>query len=266
MRRRFRYSSNTNAALAANPKHALALRHTLKIFEPNAAYTFIPKNACSTMRFSLAVANGCIDGPDEINWIHHNNPTFAMTTEQAFLADFAFVILRCPFRRLYSVFLDKFVNMDIQSWRFYNNAQRRWHPHDLTFETFVRALQEPVLFRSDNHWAPQGDFLLFDEYDAYFSVEQFDTCVAELKARLDFDVLDARDLTGHSTADHRVSEGDEFNYQTPAFELLRLKREGVVPSYDTMFNEELVEICSRLYSSDIALYKEKLSNESLLYN
>ena len=36
--------------------------HTLSIYSIDAIYTLIPKNACSTMRYSIALANGFISG------------------------------------------------------------------------------------------------------------------------------------------------------------------------------------------------------------
>lgn len=53
-----------------------ALGHSMRIFPSNSLYTVIPKNGCSSLRYSVAVANGCVAGPENLNWIHQNNRTF----------------------------------------------------------------------------------------------------------------------------------------------------------------------------------------------
>ena len=50
---------------------------------------------------------GAIARADEIKWIHGNNDCFNATTREALQANYTFVILRNPFKRLLSFFLDK---------------------------------------------------------------------------------------------------------------------------------------------------------------
>ena len=47
--------------LPQNIGHQFAARHALNIYKSSSIYSFIPKCACSTMRLSLAKANGLID-------------------------------------------------------------------------------------------------------------------------------------------------------------------------------------------------------------
>lgn len=56
--RLLRWASETNASLSTNFQHTFAARHALLHWPSGAVATFIPKNACSTLRLSLAVANG----------------------------------------------------------------------------------------------------------------------------------------------------------------------------------------------------------------
>ncbi|WP_373417475.1 sulfotransferase family 2 domain-containing protein, partial [Vibrio parahaemolyticus] len=72
------------------------------IYNSNSLYTFIPKVACSTMRYTVARENGCVTGLSQANWIHNNNQTFNATLSEALRTDYSFVILRCPFSRLAS--------------------------------------------------------------------------------------------------------------------------------------------------------------------
>ena len=84
--------------------------YTLSIYPINAVCTFIPKNACSTLRFSIAVRNGFIRDKMDIDWIHNNNGTFKSTQREVSRARYTFIILRCPFTRIASCFLDKIVD------------------------------------------------------------------------------------------------------------------------------------------------------------
>ena len=80
-RRLFRFARTSHAGLHANARHQLAAGHALRIYHSNAIYSFIPKNACSTMRLSLAIANCCIRDAADFNWIHQNNATFSANLE-----------------------------------------------------------------------------------------------------------------------------------------------------------------------------------------
>ena len=56
--RLFRYTRGNLQALVQNAAHQFAAQHALSIYAADAIYSFIPKNACSTMRYTLAIANG----------------------------------------------------------------------------------------------------------------------------------------------------------------------------------------------------------------
>jgi len=261
--RQFRYAAASNGALAKNLKHLLPLQHTLKIYRPNAAYTFIPKNACSTMRLSVAIANGCIKDASQSDWIHANNHTFSVTNEEAYLASYTFVILRCPYRRLASAFLDKFVDMDIQSWDLYNRTNRLVHPHDLTFVQFLRLLK--VYGLTDYHWRRQVDFLLYEDYDDYFCVEDFAAAERVLKTKIDFDVVDARDSAGSNLSALQKAKRGSGYAQTPAAGLLEMKRKGVIPDARDMYDDEAVELVSTIYDDDVKLYARTFGAGGLLF-
>jgi hypothetical protein len=123
--RRFSFSSDSIVALKRNPAHVFAQKHALNLFSKNAIYTYIPKNACSTLRLSLAVANGCIDSDDEFEWIHQNNETFAASMSELIKAEYTFTFLRCPFRRIASVFIDKMISKDKVAWSYYENSEKK---------------------------------------------------------------------------------------------------------------------------------------------
>ena len=76
-KRVLKYASSNYEPLGKNKKHQFAAAHALNIYSSNTIYSFIPKNACTTMRLSLALENGCIQSIKDFNWIHRNNATFS---------------------------------------------------------------------------------------------------------------------------------------------------------------------------------------------
>jgi hypothetical protein len=97
--RLLRYTRGNLQVLAQNAAHQFASQHALSFYAADAVYSFIPKNACSTMRYTLALANGAISGPRHFNWIHTNNLTFRASLAELAKAKYTFVILRDPYRR-----------------------------------------------------------------------------------------------------------------------------------------------------------------------
>ena len=47
----------------------LSVNHSMMLYRKNALYSFIPKNACSTLRLSTAIENGCIDGIEQGHYL-----------------------------------------------------------------------------------------------------------------------------------------------------------------------------------------------------
>ena len=77
MRHRQRFAKAENVLLAENKRHQIARYHAWSLYHHDAIYTFIPKNACTTLRFSVAVDNGFLDHGSDPAWLDNNNPTFS---------------------------------------------------------------------------------------------------------------------------------------------------------------------------------------------
>ncbi|WP_462169274.1 sulfotransferase family 2 domain-containing protein [Pseudoalteromonas lipolytica] len=262
---KFLSSAHNAMNLELNSSHQFGMDYAMQLFHSNAVCTFIPKNGCSTLRLSVAIENGCINGIEQGHWIHKNNQTFKPTLKEAATAQYKFVVLRCPFRRLASVFLDKFVAKEMDAWQYRDLLKREIELDDLTFEQFVKSLSVPPMKGANIHWKPQSMFLLYQEYDDYFALEDFDKAIATLKDKINFDIVDARDLTGHGTNKFELLNDDNFS-QTPAFDIATLKRQGKCPAHKVLYTDELVELVRTLYADDISLYIEKFGPEGLLFN
>jgi hypothetical protein len=261
----FNFSTESFKNLNQNIPHQFAMSYSMQVFNSNSIYSFIPKNGCSTLRLSVAIANGCISGIKQGNWIHQNNQTFKPTVKEAATAQYKFVILRCPFRRLASVFLDKFVAKEPDAWQYRDLLKREVNLDDLTFEQFVKSLAVPPMKGANIHWKPQNLFLLYKEYDDYFALEHFDKVISTLKEKIDFNVVDARSLTAHGTDKFEMLNDDNFS-QISAFDIAILKRQGKCPSHKSLYTNELVQLVKKLYAEDLALYSKHCDASDLLFD
>lgn len=266
MNRTFRYAAQSYQSLQKyNNPHLFAIRHALRLYAANAIYSFIPKNACSTMRVSLAIANGCIADKKDFNWIHHNNDTFTADLASASTAAYTFVILRCPYTRLASAYLDKIVGHYPDAWQLYDLIDRRREVSEMSFDFFIRQLQKTAIREANIHWRPQVDFLLYKQYDDYFALEDFAQAAQCLKNKLNLTVVDARDLTKHGL-DRFALLTEQGNYaHHSAFKLMQLKQEGFCPSPLALYTDELRAIVKKHYRDDIALYQSLFGTKHLLF-
>lgn len=263
MTRLFRFSSTSYESLRANAAHQFAQQHALNIYASDSIYSFIPKNACSTMRTSLAIANGCIKDSSDFNWIHQNNDTFTANLSELAKASYTFTILRCPYARLLSVYLDKIVDRNPQAWRYVDLHKRSIAIDEITFEFFVKSMAKKAIRNSDIHWIPQTDFLVYADYDDYFALEDFATMAERLKDRIGLELVDARPLTQHSTSGFKKL-AKRKPYKLKPFELLASKQQGALPTLKSMYSDDMIQCVKRAYRQDIALYKRALGPENLL--
>ena len=115
------------------------------------------------MRLSLALANNCISSPSDFNWIHSNNQTFKSSLAELNKAEYTFTILRCPYARLASVYLDKFVERNLDAWQYVNTRKREIDISNITFSSFIKSLKIPHIRNSNIHWKNQSHFLIYEQ-------------------------------------------------------------------------------------------------------
>jgi len=224
------------------------------------------------MRYSVAIANGLINKHSDIKWIKNNHTTFSPDLRSQVLSDYTFILLRCPFSRLASAFLDKIVKWPHL---YFNGKQKRGYIKSkldnlslslVTFEKFVLKLYKNDNFlRSNAHWRPQIDFLLFNDYDDYFCVEEMEVVVKTLKHKINFEVVDARHITKHGIDQHqRIRTENGFLLTT--FEILEQKTRNMVVQPKSLFSARLVELISEIYADDIQLYLDNFGKTNLLFS
>lgn len=250
--------------LNKNPDFIFALQHTIMLYKRNILYTYIPKNACSTMRYTIAVNNNFITpNINQFNWIHNNNKTFNASISQLPLTKHSFVLLRCPYRRIISAFLDKIVKKESDAWPYRNKIDRSLSLDNITFKFFLKSLSKDNIIKHNHHWRPQVDFLIYENYGRYFCLEEID----ELKSYLKINGIsfhDARELTNHGN--DKLKEIDSpCQSETVASHIQNLRLNGKVPKYTNFFDSECVDIVKSLYKKDIELYISKFGEENILF-
>jgi hypothetical protein len=263
-RRLLRHARADYVALDRNAAHQVAAGHALVHYASNTVYSFIPKNACSTLRVTLAMANGCIAGPEDYAWIHPNNHTFRATLRELVTADYTFVILRCPYARLASVFLDKILDKSYDFWQIYRLLGDQPAHETVTFRSFLALLDQRGLRESNVHWRPQVDFLVYDDYDDWFALEQFRTVPAILREKAGLTVVDARALTRHGT-DRMGADASRSFADTPVAELLEMRARGRLPAHAALYDADLIASVRQHYAADLALYRDHFGAADLLF-
>ena len=263
-RRILRYgTASPDSLLARNSSHMYAHRHALRIFESNSIYTMIPKNACSSLRLSIAVANGVLSGAEDIEWIHLNNTTFAASLADLMLARFTFVVLRCPYARLASCFLDKFVGNSPETAKYAHALGEQVSIEDLSFRDFCLSLGEANMLTANIHWAPQVNFLVYKDYDAYYCVERFGDAIAALPEKAGLPVIDTRPVTRHGLERFRHRPRSEHYSDATIRDLRKLRELGECPEPASLYDDKIISIIQGLYAEDLTLYNEKFPGLSL---
>ncbi len=262
--RKLNFSAVVYSSLSNNDAHQFAMEHALRIYRSHAIYTFIPKNACSTMRLSLAIENGCIEDPSDYRWIHENNRTFNPDLASLVTASYTFVILRCPFSRLASVYIDKIVGREPAGIKFAAMLGNLVDIREITFNSFITAMQDPAYRKGNVHWRPQNDFLVYKQYDDYFCVEEFITAITRIKHKTNMQIYDARGLTGHGMDKLNLSDYGDYS-NIPAHNIQKMKMSGKSPSPRCLYNEKLISIVANTYKEDIALYEKHFGRKNLLF-
>jgi hypothetical protein len=210
------------------------------------------------MRLSLAIANGCIPDSSYIDWIHDNNDTFQASLEDLITARYTFVILRDPLTRLASCFLDKIVSKAVPAHRLRELTEPTLDLDEISFRRFVELLADPTVLSGNMHWRPQAEFLVYERYDDYFSVEQFANAKAALRDRAALEIVDARPLTAHGLDHFDLLPVEHDHSLTPVSEIARIKQRGQCPDPRSLYTPRLVDEVTRLFADDIALYRDRI--------
>jgi len=263
-----KWSHSSFNLIANNPEHLFANTYAAPHYDSDSVFTFIPKNGCTSLRASLAIANGFIPNLDKLDWIHNNNATLGMASfSELQKAKFTAIILRCPYRRITSAYLDKFCRSRIDS-KIYmehlglsNAAQKSFN-----FLDFVRSLCLSKNLNFDVHWTPQISFMVYEKYDKYFNLDGDAKLIAPyLQKKCGFNFIDVTKITNNGTRFYeKVGSYEEYS-KIDHSHIGKLILSNSAPSYASLFNGEIKEIIRSIYREDIDLFSRELNSSSLLY-
>ena len=266
--RRLSKTLGSRMNLNQNKDFLVSIKHTLFDAETLALATFIPKNGCTNLRYSFAMSNKYIQGPEDLDWIHENNSSMNASTEDIQRCNYTFVVLRNIFDRIASTFWNKFVYISEEvpdsdrSHAVIENLFDKYNAKEITFKKFVDCLwTNPLIIKIDEHLRPQSDFLLLEEYDDYFSVDDFKVMKESVESKSKFIIHDTRPFTTHTTYEYEKAESKYYGISS-IDELKVLKINKKAPRYIDFYDDEDAYKIASLYLDDIILFCTKTGRYS----
>lgn len=258
--RRLRFTPVGQTPLAQNGRHQFALRQAMAVYPSAAIYSRIPKNGSTGLRVAVGVANGVIDGVQHDGWIGGNpiDTYAAVTLAELARARFTFVVLRDPFTRLSSAYLDKIVARKPELWPFLGATGGRLRAEDVTFRRFVETVTTNRSAQANPHWRPQEDFLVYETYDAVIPLERLHDHAGMLRERAGLDVVDALAVGDNQNA--RFTTLDDRCYaDARPHDLFGMQGEkNRSPAHAAMYDDELRERVAEAYAADLALHRNAM--------
>ena len=232
-------------------QRTFAMRHLYVYPQLRLAYTYIPKNACTSFKRTFGCAQGWLS--TDASSAHDMTRTHWMQGLFRYGAtDERILVIRDPFDRILSGYLNRFLMREDAvadhamgtglAELLGQDATR----HDTTFTSFVEYLSRTPSRTLNEHWRPQSDFII-GSYTRHIRFEH----LAE-----DTEFLATRGLTldharGHSTStiqrDLAPGWGDR---KARALRRLR-KRRGILPTRDNMYDARLYARIAERYAEDI---------------
>jgi Sulfotransferase family len=249
--------------LAKNAAHGVAHSHAMMVFGGDAIYSIIPKNACSTLRLSIALANGAISHPREWKWIHKNNETFKPSLRELREASYTFAVLRCPYARLVSCFADKIVSRTREAWSFSDASGLEGPLARITFRKFCQAMARPEVRHANIHWRPQTDLLVYRDYDDLFALEDFAEAVGRLKRKIGLEVIDSRSFVQHDSSQYLTVFQSRNWADAEAWELEAMMLRGERPDPRGFYDNSLADITEAAFATDFALFRDRFAGLGL---
>lgn len=243
----------------------------------NISYNFIPKVACTTLKYSLGIANGTL-----LPW---ENPHFDRVNECICLSQAIhssatkLVVLRNPYTRIVSAYLNKIADpvewfaidltsqalselRGIDATRVQDVIQSG---QTLSFQEFILFLSQREDMVLDTHWRSQISMLAFEEYDVTLDFDRLEETWA--KSQLSWIPLvsnrpHASDLLDMPKTEI-ISDNAVHLSTLHGKELLNiLSASENRPSKMDFFNDpKLKEVFESRFYDDVLLYKSSFFRE-----
>jgi len=256
-----------SACSPVNPSSYYFVNEQLK-----AIYCSIPKNACTLFKTMLvnhsdlkAEFKASQQGV-HVFWAQKTAPTSASALLERLSSPeyYKFTVLRNPFRRIVSGYLDKFAKHSIPesfAQAVIENVQTSLGlaldvKKSITFRQFVDYLVRTPDDELNDHWRPQHTFVAAIKFDFIGQFEKLDEAIASLERTLNIQVQ--RNVSKHVTKYKQFSEHADFCDLYPS----ELRAFNGMPQAHQLFSQDLkIKIQSR-YQQDTALYEKVFEVDS----
>ena len=251
--------------------------------------SFIPKNACSSIKSSLVCDAFGYEVEEFKNivstGVHAATPHVRADISEILAAQNSYILLRSPLERLASVFTDKFAEkwpeavylaaavLDVKVDSIHTlseDLKARIHDYisGLTFVEFIKLLKVRKYLNVDHHWRPQTNFLLYKDYTYVGYMGRIKEFADRLSSDLNLEWIDSRPFMQHDRTRFE-SVSIEGAWDLTAYDLNQIKQtENVVPDTQSMFSEECLKLAREIYSADFEYIEDKLgiriSNEGFV--
>jgi len=231
-----------------------------------AVYCSIPKNACTLFK-TMMVEHSELKESFELSGetIHRFLSQRARDVGVHHLLDcldsdeyFKFVVLRAPFERLVSGYLDKFakherpepfvqeVIMSVQ----HSLGTQRDVEQSITFEQFVDYLVRTPDEQLNDHWKPQTNFVASVGFDFVGQFESLDAVRNLIEQTLNIDI--SENVSAHATQYYHFEENKEGFHSLSPHQLRNLP--GLPTASNLLTSCLQSKLCSR-FPQEIAMYK-----------
>ena len=246
-------------------------------------YCPIPKNACSI--FKIMMVEHSEDRERYLNsQINIHRYASALKNTAVVLDNldylkrpdyFKFTILRNPFNRLVSAYLDKIVKREIPevfAQELIHKVQQSINKNydlekSISFQEFIQYVANTEDYYLNPHWKSQSSFLGrgWIKFDYLGQFEQLDKVIANLENKFGFQISTnvSRSLTRTDHVTEYITDilPDKYYAKYPQ-ELRNYKlKHGGFPDAASFWNSELIELVKIRFAQDIELYNSQFTSQ-----
>ncbi|MEM9217700.1 MAG: sulfotransferase family 2 domain-containing protein [Cyanobacteria bacterium P01_F01_bin.150] len=246
------------------------INHTHKII-----YCKIMKNACTLLSTVLVENSENAQEFKETNlsiheYLESDRSHFRLkkTDFNKLLGEeyFKFVVLRNPFERIVSGYIDKFVKPEYLFESFAEPVIKEVHhwlnldcdlADSITFSQFIDYLLRTSDNSLDAHWRPQNTFLDYGlfEFDLVIQFENMHPSLLLLEKKFGFNINKNVTRSSHITRYGDFSASEKFSDASPA----DLRRLNGYPSANQFYTPELEAMIRDRFADDIRIYETQFS-------